>query len=98
MLSLLTDDVERWEVGAPTRVRGKQPFAKNMVWGPQVTKMESEVARIIEDGDVAMSEGMVRLSLKDGKTLNIRFLDVFEFDGDRIKKMTCWTYDGAIPA
>ena len=90
MLPLLTDDVERWEVGAPRPARGKKEFEQEMRPGPDVVGLQSDVARVIEEGDAVVAEGTVRVNKKDGSTINVRFCTIFDFDGERVKRLTAF--------
>lgn len=91
MLPYLADDVVRDEVGAPELVRGKAAYEKNMVPGPEVESMESETTRLVEEGNVIVSEGTVLLKKKDGTSLKIRFCDVHEFEHGKLKRETTYT-------
>lgn len=96
MLALMTDDIERHEVGAPGRTRGKESFERNMRPGPDVASMRSTISRLTEEGDVVVAEGSVVLTKKDGSSMNILFCDIFEFEGDKIRRQT--SYAGVEPA
>lgn len=91
MLPYLAEDVVREEVGAPELIRGKDAFEKNMVPGPEVESMRSEIVRMVEEGNVVVSEGTVLLKKKDGAKLDIRFCDVFEFEHGKVKRQTAYT-------
>lgn len=95
MLSLMTDDVERYEVGAPSRIRGKTEYEHNMEPGPEVASMRSRMTRMTEEGNVVVSEGNVLLTKKDGGTISIEFCDIFEFEGDKVKRQISFT--GVVP-
>ena len=91
LTSLVTDDIERWEPGAPGPVRGKKELEEGMRPGPDVTELHADVARTIEEGDVAVAEGKVRISLKDGKKINVQFCTIFEFERDKIRRITAFS-------
>lgn len=91
MLSYVTDDIERYEVGSPERIRGKAELERHMAPGPEVASMRSTITRLTEEGNVVVSEGNVLLTKKDGGTLNIEFCNVFEFEGDKVKRQTAFT-------
>lgn len=90
MLPLLTDDVERWEVGAPARARGKKEFEKEMAPGPDVTKLTNRITRMVEEGSVVASEGTVQVSKKDGSIINVQYCNVYEFAGGKVKRITAY--------
>lgn len=91
MLALTTDDVERWEVGAPTRTRGKKELDREIRPGPEVTELRSHVTRMTEEGNVVVAEGMVEVIKKDGVVIRVQFCDIFEFEGEKIKRLTAFT-------
>ena len=90
MLPMLTDDVERWEVGAPQSTRGKKEFEQEMAPGPDVTDLREEITRMVEEGNVVACEGKVRVSKKDGKVINVRFCNLYEFEGEKVKRITAY--------
>ena len=90
MLPLLTDDVERWEVGAPTRTHGKTEFERDMAPGPDVARLTNKVDRMVEEGSVVVAEGRVEVSKKDGSVIHVRYCNVYEFDGERVKRITAY--------
>lgn len=96
MLSLLTDDIERHEVGSPERIRGKAALEENMKPGPAVASMQSHLRRMTEEGDVVVAEGNVLLTKKDGSVMNILFCNVFEFEREKVRRLTSFT--GVEPA
>ena len=57
MLSFMTDDIERYEVGSPERIRGRAAFEQNMRPGPEVASMRSKIARMTEEGNVVCRKG-----------------------------------------
>ena len=91
LLSLVTDDVERWEVGGPTPSRGKTEFDQGVRPGQDVVSLDGEIDRLLEEGNVVVADGTVRVSLKDGKAINVRFCDLFEFEGEKVKRLTAYT-------
>ncbi len=91
MAALVTDDVERWEVGAPKPSHGKQEFDQEIRPGPDVSELRATVSRMFEEGDVVAAEGSVQVSLKDGKVIDVRYCDIFEFEDGKIKRLTAYT-------
>ncbi len=91
MLTLVTDDIERWEVGAPTPSRGKKELDRDIRPGPDVVKLESNVTRMVEEGDVVVAEGTVEVHKENGNVIAVRYLDLFEFDGGKIQRVTAYT-------
>ncbi len=91
MLSLLTDDVERWEAGNSHPWRGKQEFGQNIRPGPNVVGLRGTIRRMTEQGNVVVAEGWVEVSLNDGGKVPVRYCDVFEFEGGKIRKLTAFS-------
>lgn len=91
LIELLTDDVERWEIGAPAPTRGKAAVGADMQPGPEVARLESIVDRMVEEGDVVVAEGTVIVSKKDGKAITVRFCTLFEFEHSKIRKISAYT-------
>lgn len=90
MLGLFSDDIERWEVGAPNRTHGKAEFEKEVLPGPEVARLGMEISKMIEEGDVVVAEGLAHIHKKDGSTINVQFCDVFEFEGMKVKRITAY--------
>ena len=84
---LLADDVEwvEWADGVPTSgaiTRGKDAHLKN--YGDD--ELRSEIHRLIEEGDVVIAEGTAHVTKKDGSTLLVRYVNIFELDRGKIKR------------
>lgn len=90
MLPLLTEDVERWEVGAPTRTRGKSEFEKEMQTGSDVTRLTNDIIRMVEEGNVVVSEGTVQVSKRDGSAIKVQYCNVYEFEEEKVKRITAY--------
>ena len=88
LFSFMTDDIERHEVGSPERTKGKEAFERNMKPGPDVASMRFNLTRMTEEGSVVVSEGTVLLTKKDGSSMNVQFCDIFEFDGEKVRRLT----------
>ena len=86
ILSCLTDDVE-WEIPGAFHVRGKEEFDKHIENEAFVGSPAIVVTRLTEDADVVVAEGTVRTQRKDGTFLNLAFCDVFEMQGQRIRRL-----------
>ena len=89
VLSCLTDDVE-WEVPGLFHAVGKIDFDKNIeddafVGSPMIT-----ITRMVEENDVVIAEGAVRVKKRDGNLLNAVFCDVFAMNKGRIKRLTSY--------
>lgn len=90
MLELFTEDIERWEVGSPNRTHGKIEFEKEILPGPEVDRLGIQVDRTIEEGRIVVAEGLARIFKKDGMTIKVQFCDLFEFEGEKIRRITAY--------
>ncbi len=86
---LLADDVEwiEWGDGVPAtgvRTRGRAAFVQNL--GDD--EVRTEVARLTEEGNVAVAEGTATVSKPDGRVFQVRFCNVFELRGGRIQRLS----------
>lgn len=95
MLRLFTDDIERWEVGSPTKTHGKAEFEREVLPGPDVVRLANRLDRTIEEGNLVVAEGDARIFHKDGSVVNVRYCDVFEFEGEKIRRITA--YGNVVP-
>ena len=89
ILSCLTEDVE-WEMPGAFHLVGKDAFDKEIeneafVGSPTIT-----ITRMVEENDVVIAEGEVRVKKKDGGFLNAVFCDVFVMTNARIKRLTTY--------
>jgi len=90
MLGLFTDDIERWEVGAEKRTHGKAEFEKEVLPGPDVVRLGIRVNRMIEEGNVVVAEGLAHIVKKDGGTTAVQYCDIFEFEGEKVRRITAY--------
>lgn len=90
MLELFTEDIERWEVGAPKRTHGKVEFEKEVLPGPEVARLGIQVERMIEEGSNVVAEGLAQVFKTDGTTIRVQFCDVFEFEGEKVRRITAY--------
>ena len=84
---LLTDDVEwvEWVDGVPPSgavTRGKEAHIKN--YGDD--QLRGEIHRLTEEGNIVVAEGTTHVTKKDGTSLSVRFVDIFEFEDGRIRR------------
>jgi len=85
--SLLADDVEwvEWGDGVPATgavTRGKEAHIKN--FGGDTVR--SEVHRLTEENNVVIAEGTAHVTKKDGGSLSVRFVNIFEVENGRIQR------------
>jgi ketosteroid isomerase-like protein len=89
ILSCLTDDVE-WLMPGAFRLAGKEAFDKEIENPATPGRPIVKITRMVEEGDVVVAEGTVRVARKDGGFLNAVFCDVFEMEAARIKRLTTY--------
>ena len=95
MLGLFTEDITRWEVGAPRRTHGKREFEQEVLPGPEVARSGMKLQRLIEEGTSVVAEGLATIEKRDGSIVRVQFCDLFEFSGEKIKQITA--YGAVIP-
>jgi uncharacterized protein len=84
---LLADDVEwvEWGDGVPASgviTRGKEAYLKN--YGDD--ELRGEVHRLTEENNIVVAEGTAHVTKKDGSSLSVRFVDIFELEKGKIKR------------
>jgi ketosteroid isomerase-like protein len=89
ILSCLTEDVE-WEIPGTFHIAGKDAFDREIendafVGNPTVTTV-----RLVEENDVVIVEGAVRVERRAGGFLNAVFCDVFVLENAKIKRLTTY--------
>ena len=89
VLSCLTDDVE-WEIPGAFRLSGKTAFDKEIENEAFTGRPAITVTRLVEERDVVVAEGSVSSRKKDGGPFRLKFCDVFEMRGGKIKRLTSY--------
>ena len=89
ILSCLTDDVE-WEVPSLFHAVGKSEFDKNIEDDAFVGSPTITISRMVEENDIVIAEGSVRIRKKDGGFLKAVFCDVFAMQNGKIKRLTSY--------
>lgn len=84
---LMAEDVEwvEWVDGVPAAgaiTRGKEAHIQN--FGDD--KLRGDIWRLTEEGNVVVAEGTAHVTKKDGSTLSVRFVDIFELENGKIKR------------
>jgi len=85
----LTEDAEWVEYadGVPVsgvRSRGRAAWVQNL----GDAEFRSEVHRLTEEGNVVVAEGTARGASPEGTPWAVRFVDIFELENGKIKRMT----------
>jgi uncharacterized protein len=96
VLSCLAEDIVRveWADGFPTSgvpITGKAAFSQNIGETPTGEKLQTEIARMTEENNVVVAEGLVRVPRKEGGFVTIRFCDVFEMESGKVKRLDSFT-------
>lgn len=81
--AIFTEDV-RWIVMGAFDVSGRDAYLANMTNEHVSGHPDICVTRYFEVGDGVIAEGTVRQALASGDEVDVRFLDVFEFQDDRV--------------
>jgi len=89
ILSCLTDDIE-WEMPDTFHLYGKAAFDREIENAAFVGNPAITVIRMIEENDIVVAEGTVRVEKKSGGFLNAAFCDVFTMAAARIKRLTTY--------
>ena len=89
ILSCLTDDIE-WELPGEFHIYGKESFDKEInneafVGNPTVT-----ITRMVEENDVVIAEGEVRVKKIDGNILHLKYCDVFIMINTKIRRLVSY--------
>jgi ketosteroid isomerase-like protein len=89
ILSCLTEDVE-WEMPGAFHLVGKDAFDKEIENDAFVGSPTITITRMVEENDVVIAEGAVRVKKKDDGFLNAAFCDVFAMKNAKIKRLTSY--------
>ena len=89
ILSCLTEDVE-WEMPGAFHLVGKDAFDKEIENDAFVGSPTITINRMVEERDVVIAEGAVRVKKKDGGFLNAVFCDVFAMKNGKVKRLTTY--------
>ncbi|MDO8249732.1 MAG: nuclear transport factor 2 family protein [Rhodoferax sp.] len=89
ILSCLTEDIE-WDMPGVFHLVGRDAFDKEIenpafVGSPTIT-----ISRMVEEDDVVVAEGTVRIRRKEGGFLNAVFCDVFAMKNAKIQWLTTY--------
>lgn len=89
ILSCLTDDVE-WILPGAYHLEGKAAFAGEIANDAFIAPPLVTTLRMIEQNDVVIAEGTVRVEKKSGGFLHLVFCDVFDMERGRIRKLVSY--------
>ncbi len=89
ILDCLTDDIT-WDIPGHTQLQGKEAFDQEIENDAFEGKPDITELRMVQEDNVVIVEGTVKSKLKGGPVLDMVFCDVFEFEGEKIKKLTSY--------
>ena len=89
ILSCLTDDIE-WLMPGGFHLNGKDAFDKEIENDAFTGRPTVKITRMVEENDVVVAEGTVRVAWKGGGFLDAVFCDAFEMENARIKRLTTY--------
>jgi len=84
ILSCLTDDVV-WHIPGAFHIQRKEAFDKEIENDAFVGKPVVVTTRMVEEKDVVVAEGTVRVEKSAGGFLNLEFCDVFLMKNGKVK-------------
>lgn len=84
---LLADNIEwiEWADGVPPTgavTRGKAAYLRN--YGED--ELRTEITRLVEEDNVVVAEGIVRVAKKDGRSFVVRFCNIFEIEHGQLRR------------
>ncbi len=89
ILSCLTEDVE-WEMPGVFHLVGKEAFDKEIENDAFVGRPTITISRMIEENDVVVAEGAVKVKKSQGGFLNAVFCDVFVMKNGKVQRLTSY--------
>jgi ketosteroid isomerase-like protein len=89
ILSCLTDDIE-WLMPGYFHLTGKAAFDKEIENDAFTGSPTVKITRMVEENDVVIAEGTVRVAWKDGGFLDAVFCDAFEMANGKISRLVSY--------
>ena len=89
ILSCLTDDIE-WLMPGYFHLTGKEAFDKEIENDAFTGSPTVKITRMVEEHDVVIAEGTVRVAWKDGGFLDAVFCDAFEMANGKIRRLVSY--------
>jgi ketosteroid isomerase-like protein len=86
ILSCLTDDID-WLMPGAFHLTGKDAFDKEIENDAFTGSPTVKITRMVEENDVVIAEGTVRVAWKDGGILDAVFCDAFEMANGKIRRL-----------
>jgi uncharacterized protein len=97
ILSCLTDDIE-WLMPGAFHLTGKDAFDKEIENDAFTGSPTVKITRMVEENDVVIAEGTVRVAWKGGGFLDAVFCDAFEMQNTKIKRLITYQVNLKEPA
>ena len=79
-----------WEVPGAYVREGKDAFAGEIENEGFIGRPQISTVRLVEEDDVVVAEGTVVHARTEGEPLHLRFCDVFEMVGGKIRRLTSY--------
>jgi ketosteroid isomerase-like protein len=89
ILPCLTDDIE-WLMPGYFHLTGKEAFDKEIENDAFTGSPTVKITRMVEENDVVIAEGTVRVAWKDGGFLDAVFCDAFEMANGKIRRLVSY--------
>ena len=89
ILACLTDDVE-WILPGVYHVQGKEAFDQQIENDAFISPPIITTLRTIEQDDVVVAEGTVRVRKTSGDLVHLVFCDVFDMERGKIRKLVSY--------
>ena len=89
VLACLADDVE-WILPGGFHHHGKQAFDREIENDAFTGRPIIRVDRVIEGGDIIVTEGRVRANPRDGGHVHLAFVDVFDLRDGLIRRLVSY--------
>ena len=89
ILSCLADEIE-WLMPGVFHLKGKDAFDREIENDAFTGSPIVKITRMIEEQNVVIAEGAVRVAWKNGGILDAVFCDVFEMENGKIKRLTTY--------
>lgn len=88
-VSLCAEDAV-WNIIGDQRLEGKKAIADFMEPTRSADSMEMGIEETIQEGNKVASTGYMMMPTKEGNKSEMRFCDLYEFEAEKIKKITSY--------
>lgn len=91
-LDYCAEDV-RWIMGGESSLIGKEQLRKAMTSAPEQEPPQITVRNIIEEGDMVVCDGTMKMKKLDGTMLDGMFCDVYRIQDGKIVELTSYVVE-----